>query len=193
MGDVSQCPYPYTHQLLRLEQAGNSHRDSSLLKDAAIVTPVCQKFWKDKLATHHDPDFVGWVLRGLQEGFRLGFDDTKVNLSSAHSNMNSANQHPELVSQYIQKEVLAGHLLRINPSEGALHCRIHTSPLGVIPKRGRLDQWRLIMDLSSPHGHSVNDGISVELCSLHYALVDSARETWSRGTACKNGYTASIP
>ena len=134
------------------------------------MTPVCQKFWKN--SSH--PDFVGWVLRGLQEGFRLGFDDTKVYLSSAHSIMSSANQHPELVSQYIQKEVSAGHLLRINPSEGALHCRIHTSPLGVIPKRGRLDQWRLIMDLSSPHGHSVNDGISVELCSLHYALVDDA-------------------
>ena len=65
------------------------HQDSSLLKDAAIVTPVCQQFWKDELATHHDPDFVGWVLRGLQEGFRIGFDDTIVDLSSAHSNMSS--------------------------------------------------------------------------------------------------------
>ena len=49
---------------------------------------------------------------------------------------------------------------------------MHTSPLGVIPKRGRPDQWRLIMDLFSPHGHSINDGIFAELCSLHYASVD---------------------
>ena len=30
------------------------------------------------------------------------------------------------------------------------------------------------MDLSSPHGHSVNDGISKELCSLQYTSVDEA-------------------
>ena len=130
------------------------------------MTPVCQQFWKDKLATHPDPYFIGWVL---QEEFRIGFDNTRVDLSLAHSNMSSASQHSEVVSHYIQKEVAAGHLSRIDQSEGALHCRVHTCPLGVIPKR---DQWRLIMDLSSPHGHSVNDGISAELCSLHYASVE---------------------
>ena len=30
------------------------------------------------------------------------------------------------------------------------------------------------MDLSAPHGHSVNDGIAKELCSLHYSLVNKA-------------------
>ena len=30
------------------------------------------------------------------------------------------------------------------------------------------------VDLSSPHGHSVNDGISKDLCSLKYATVDQA-------------------
>ena len=30
------------------------------------------------------------------------------------------------------------------------------------------------MDLSAPHGHSVNDGIAKELCSLHYSSVDEA-------------------
>ena len=30
------------------------------------------------------------------------------------------------------------------------------------------------MDLSSPHGHSINDGIAKELCSIHYASVDDA-------------------
>ena len=46
--------------------------------------------------------------------------------------------------------------------------------LGVIPKKGMANQWRLIMDLSSPHGHSVNDRISLELCSLHYSSLDDA-------------------
>ena len=30
------------------------------------------------------------------------------------------------------------------------------------------------MDLSSPTGHSVNDGIEKELCSFHYASISDA-------------------
>ena len=33
-------------------------------------------------------------------------------------------------------------------------------------------KWRLILDLSSPEGFSVNDGIKRELCSLSYMSVD---------------------
>lgn len=46
--------------------------------------------------------------------------------------------------------------------------------MGVNPKKGRPNCWRLIMDLSAPRGHSVNDGIAKELCSLHYASLDNA-------------------
>ena len=34
--------------------------------------------------------------------------------------------------------------------------------------------WRIIMDLSSPHGSSTNDYISKEEFSLHYATFDQA-------------------
>ena len=34
--------------------------------------------------------------------------------------------------------------------------------------------WRIIMDLSSPHGSSINDYISKEEFSLHYATFDQA-------------------
>ena len=40
---------------------------------------------------------------------------------------------------------------------------IHTSPYGVIPKKDGNNRWRLILDLSSPHGHSVHDGIEKRL------------------------------
>ena len=48
---------------------------------------------------------------------------------------------------------------------------VHVSPLGVIPKSESGKQW-LILDLSSPEGGSVNDGINKELCSLSYMSVD---------------------
>ena len=150
------------------------------------MTPVCQQFWKDELATHHDPDFVGWVLRGLQEGFRIGFDDTIVDLSSAHSNMSSPGGGVSVHSE----GGIGGTPATNRPIRRCLALQDSYQPAGVIPKRGRPDQWRLIMDLSSPHGHSVNDAISVELCSLHYTLVNDAVTQLRKvghGAACKNG------
>ena len=48
---------------------------------------------------------------------------------------------------------------------------MHVSRFGVIPKQGK---WRLILDLSSPHDYSINDGIEPGLCSIKYATVDQA-------------------
>ena len=45
--------------------------------------------------------------------------------------------------------------------------------MGLVPKR-HSDKWRLVVDLSSPRGRSVNDGISPALCSLQYASIDNA-------------------
>ena len=50
---------------------------------------------------------------------------------------------------------------------------IHVSRFGVIPK-GSSGKWRLVLDLSSPEGASVNSGIDKTLCSLSYATVDEA-------------------
>lgn len=50
---------------------------------------------------------------------------------------------------------------------------LQVSPLGVVPKKGT-NKWRLILDLSSPEGHSVNDGIPPDLCSLSYISVEDA-------------------
>ena len=36
----------------------------------------------------------------------------------------------------------------------------------------RPNKWRLILDLSSPEGHSINDAISKDLFSLSYVSVD---------------------
>eukprot|EP00731_Ephydatia_muelleri_P006555 Em0003g803a len=56
---------------------------------------------------------------------------------------------------------------------------VHVSRFGVIPK-GSSGKWRLILDLSSPEGASVNDGIDSGLCSLEYATVDQAVELMLR-------------
>ena len=66
------------------------------------------------------------------------------------------------------KELQAGRIACVGTVERAQELGVHISPLGVIPKKGRANCWRLILDLSSPEDKSVNDGICKEWCSLQY-------------------------
>ena len=62
---------------------------------------------------------------------------------------------------------LMGPLLR------PLHTSVHTSLIGLVPK-SQANRWRMIVDLSFPKDHSVNDGISPDLSSISYASIDQA-------------------
>ena len=85
--------------------------------------------------------------------------------------MPSADEHPEIVSKYLEGELRYGRLAELD--EGiAKAVGVHISLFGVIPKKSRPNKWRLILDLSSPGGNSINDGISKELASLSYVSVD---------------------
>ena len=84
----------------------------------------------------------------------------------------SAREHPEVVEKYLSEEVKAGRIVAVGTKETADKLGIHCSPFGVIPKKGKANKWRLIVDLSAPEGSSVNDGISKELSSLSYLSVD---------------------
>ena len=68
----------------------------------------------------------------------------------------SAKQHPQVVRDYILKEWEAGRLL--GPFDHQMFPEVHVSRFGVIPKVDP-GKWKLILDLSSPEGASVNDRI----------------------------------
>ena len=70
-----------------------------------------------------------------------------------------------VIDRYLANEVSLGRVLGPFPSPPLLD--LHVSSFGVIPKRGQPGKWRLIVDLSSPGGLSVNDGINPEDFSLH--------------------------
>ena len=63
---------------------------------------------------------------------------------------------------------------------------VHVSPYGVIPKKSKPNKWRLILDLSSPTGHSVNEGIDKETCVGGRGRGKSA-EPGKGSDACKDG------
>ena len=70
------------------------------------------------------------------------------------------------------REVAMGRVVGPVPLEHARWVRI--SPLGVILKPHQPGRWRLIVDLSSPKGSSINDAIRPEWCSTRYIRVEDA-------------------
>lgn len=109
---------------------------------------------------------------GLLTGFRIGYSQNHANLRSRNLNHPSALGNKQVVDKWITAELAAGRLL--DPLRPPLASLVHTNPLGLVPKAHQHNKWRMICDLSSPYGGSVNDGISPELCSLRYAKVEDA-------------------
>ena len=136
-----------------------------------------------ELRLHPDRSAVAYVILGIQEGFRIGFEASSVSLKSVSSNMRSSLEHPSVIDSYLQSEVSARRVAGPFPSPPV--APLHISRFGVIPKNKQPGKWRLILDLSSPEGHSVNDGISKPAFTVQYVSVDAFIEgimTRGRGT-----------
>ena len=136
------------------------------------MTPLKLHTWGKELAAHPVQELADYILRGIEQGFRIDFNKSSIQLRCQRGNMHSASEQPEVVEDYLQEELRAGRVIRIPSQKEAEELGIHYSPFGVIPKKGKPNKWRLIIDLSAPEGHGVNDGISRELASVSYVSVD---------------------
>lgn len=111
---------------------------------------------------------VNFLISGFSFGFRIGFLG-KVSFGREKNNL-SANENVGDVSKAILKELHRGHTMGpfTTPPFSPFTC----SPLGAVPKKdGTL---RIILDLSSPIGTSVNDGIPPEFFKVKYSSFDDA-------------------
>ena len=88
--------------------------------------------------------------------------------------MGSAYEHQEVVTDYLIHECAVAYVL--GPFDLTPVPELHISSFGVIPKCNQPGKWRLIIDLSSPEGYSVNDGIDAGVCSLSYVTVKDIAE-----------------
>jgi hypothetical protein len=125
-----------------------------------------------ELVHHPDQLKVHYGLDGIEHGFSSGFDPSRVVLHSSFCNMKSAAEQPDVIDSYLTNEVAKGRVS--GPFAAPPFPNLQCSPFGVIPKKGLPGKWRLILDLSSPNQHSVNDGIPKDLFSLQYISVDDA-------------------
>ena len=148
-----------------LKQSNSTFTPSSLSPPA---TPINIAHLSAELKSHPCQQFATDLLHDLQWGCCLGYNGPRS--ARITPNLKSALLHPHAVSEALAKEVSRGHTAGpfLEPPIPNLQC----SPLGVVPKKD--GTWRLIMDLSSPHGHSINDHIPKEDYTLRYATFDQA-------------------
>ena len=124
--------YQYTADLLCMELCRNPRQQvHSVL--SPVHTPLDPAAWEAALGDHPERAFVRVLLRGMTEGFRIGFHTTP--LRSAPRNMLSALQHPEVVHAYLPKECALGRMLGPFPASTIAHIPpLHINRFSVIPK-----------------------------------------------------------
>ena len=108
------------------------------------------------------------LLENLEQGFRIGCKDDTLHYSA--SNLQSALQHPDVVSAALATECDKGFLS--GPHDHPPLANFVSSGLGVVPKKD--GSWRLICHLSTPMGKSVNDAIDKSGVTMKYPSVDTA-------------------
>ena len=149
---------------------------AAVIPDAAreVRSPLRGKLhvWKETLLQHPNRELAEYVLEGIEKGFRIGFNHQSHRhlLQAAGRNMPSAGRHADVISDYLREETTTGRITGPFPRDQ--FSQVHVNRFGVIPK-STPGKWRLITDLSFPQGHSVNDGVDAESCSMRYTTVEN--------------------
>ena len=139
-----------------------------------ITTPLRAEAWEFFLRSHPDRDFARYLQQGIISGFRFGFQRGTLCQPSSR-NLRSAYEHPDIIDRYLVQEVSLQRVACFSQEAARSFPSFTLSPVGVIPKHNRPDKWRLIVDLSSPNGESVNDSLNRVQCSKKkYASIDDA-------------------
>lgn len=147
-------------------QQGEVYTNLSL--STIAPTPICVNELEKELSSYNSPD-AAVILDGFQHGFRIHYEGPHE--PSDSRNIKSANQHPEIVLQKIQKELRMGRIA--GPFDQRPLANLRVSPIGIVPKK-EPNEFRLIHHLSHPLGSSVNDYIDKKNSSVQYTSFDEA-------------------
>ena len=166
--------------LLKIDACRNIGKDYII---AAVATGGHATAMEAVGQSHPDQCFRSYLVRGIREGFQIGFDYHRVDIQpSATTNIPSVREKLEVVGGYLAEDCCHGRIARpFNPTSLQV---IHSSRFGVIPK-STPGKWHLIVDLLFPRQGSVNDGVEEVISTLSYIGVwDTVSEIvrWGRGT-----------
>ena len=102
------------------------------------------------MSSHFDSEYVSYILPGIEQGLRIGFDYSGFGCRRARQKI-LAKINASVVDQYLRQEEALGRVVTVKgPGRG-----VQISSFGVIPNSHQPRKWRLIVDLSPLHGESV--------------------------------------
>jgi len=115
--------------------------------------------------------FVDTLLSIILHGARIGYEGAPFS-NVRPLNHSTAFAHPLIVEDSISDELQKGRMKQIPSLPPGAFC----SPIGLVPKMANGVQvgWRVIFDLSSPEGSSVNNGIPIEFGTITYETLSDA-------------------
>jgi hypothetical protein len=123
------------------------------------------------LQRYPDKRFVDTITTIATSGARLGYEGSLLG-QTRRPNHASSFSHADVITDQIQNEISKGRIKEIADLPSNYFC----SPIGLTPKitEGTQAGWRVIFDLSSPEGHSVNDNILKEYGTIIYETLGDA-------------------
>ena len=154
---------------------------------AGLQIPISSKLNYEKWAQYL-VDYWDWQLPLLIKfGFPLDFDRNNV-ITHQEVNHKSALDYPDHVETYLQEEI--DHKAILGPYKDSPIDNLHISPFMTRDKPNSSNR-RVIIDLSWPHGGSVNAGVPTDRYLgtdfvLTYPSVDNiTQEVLKLGRGCK--------
>ena len=76
-----------------------------------ITTPLEWSEWEEALKSHPDQQYRAYIVTGLREGFRVGFDYAHHSCQSTTRDMHSAREHAQVIQVYLAVECSAGRVV----------------------------------------------------------------------------------
>ena len=120
--------------------------------------------------TDYDPILKTKLINGFKNGFDLGYRGIPNNDLNV-SNLSSVKDNTSIIDAAISKELTAKRIS--GPFKYPPFKNFQINPIGIVPKKNP-GSFRMITNLSSPSGTSINDKIADIFSNVSYVSFDEA-------------------
>ena len=103
-----------------------------------ISTPLIVEEWRDQLESHPDREYVHYLIEGIDQGLRIGYDYSQHQCKTSRHNMLSVKDNAKVVEDYLLKEYDLGWVLGPFQKDSL---QVHVNRFGVIPKPHQPGKW----------------------------------------------------
>ncbi len=125
-----------------------------------MITPLKWQEWSRELEEHPDKEWTEFLVRGIRQGFRLGYNQSTVTARGQSGIMYNMAKLSMAVNEYLREELEAKRVWRVE-GESQKSCVM------LIP---------LVVNQSAPKGSSINDGIDRRLARVRHMSMDDVVE-----------------